>query len=84
MELNPLRRPPVWLGRQVGVSAHIAQARSEERARRPKAGKLVGNPELRAVVAGLLAKRYSPEQIAGLLAKPIPIVRRCECLTKPI
>jgi transposase, IS30 family len=50
----------------------LAQARSEERARRPKAGKLASNPELRAVVEELLGKKYSPEQIAGLLPKLYP------------
>jgi transposase, IS30 family len=55
-----------------GYRASIAQARSEERARRPKAGKLDRNPELREVVEDLLRKKYSPEQIAGLLPKLYP------------
>lgn len=52
--------------------ASVAQQRSEARARRPKTGKLAGCLELRQMVEGLLAKRYSPEQIAGVLAKTYP------------
>lgn len=52
--------------------ASIAQARSEDRARRPKAGKLERNPQLREVVEKMLGKKYSPEQIAGLLPKMYP------------
>jgi transposase, IS30 family len=55
-----------------GYSARIAQRRSEERARRPKVGKLGHCPALRAEVQALLVKNYSPEQIAGLLAKTYP------------
>jgi IS30 family transposase len=55
-----------------GYSARIAQRRSEERARRPKAGKLARCPVLRDKVQTLLTKKYSPEQIAGELAKSYP------------
>lgn len=55
-----------------GYSARIAQQRSESRARRPKAGKLARCGELRAQVQALLTKNYSPEQIAGVLAKTYP------------
>jgi IS30 family transposase len=55
-----------------GYSARIAQRRSEERARRPKTGKLARCPALRDQVQALLVKNYSPEQIAGLLAKSYP------------
>jgi IS30 family transposase len=51
-----------------GYRAHLAQQRSEERARRPKAGKLARCPELRQAVEALLLNKYSPEQIAGALA----------------
>jgi IS30 family transposase len=51
-----------------GYSARIAQLRSEQRARRPKTGKLGRCPALRAEVQALLTKKYSPEQIAGVLA----------------
>ncbi len=51
-----------------GYSARIAQLRSERRARRPKTGKLSRCPQLRAEVQTLLVKKYSPEQIAGVLA----------------
>jgi transposase, IS30 family len=55
-----------------GYSARIAQRRSEERARRPKTGKLGRCPALRAEVQALLIKKYSPEQIAGVLATTYP------------
>ena len=55
-----------------GYSARIAQRRSEERARRPKAGKLARCPAVRDRVQALLTKKYSPEQIAGELAKIYP------------
>ena len=55
-----------------GDSEHLAQARSEARARRPKTGKLAGCRELCATVEGLLRKRYSPEQIAGVLTLTYP------------
>jgi IS30 family transposase len=55
-----------------GYSARIAQRRSEQRARRPKTSKLARCPLLRAEVQALLVKRYSPAQIAGLLAKTYP------------
>jgi transposase, IS30 family len=51
-----------------GYSARIAQLRSEQRARRPKIGKLGRCPALRGEVQALLVKKYSPEQITGLLA----------------
>jgi IS30 family transposase len=55
-----------------GYSARIAQLRSEERARRPKTGKLGRCGELRERVQALLVKKHSPEQIAGVLAKTYP------------
>lgn len=55
-----------------GYRASVAQASSEERVRRPKTGKLDGNPELGAAVVDLLKKKYSPQQIAGLLPKLYP------------
>ncbi|AFC42459.1 hypothetical protein OCU_12400 [Mycobacterium intracellulare ATCC 13950] len=51
-----------------GYSARIAQLRSEQRARRPKIGKLGRCPALRDQVQAWLVKKYSPEQIAGMLA----------------
>jgi IS30 family transposase len=55
-----------------GYRAHVAQQRYEQRASRPKAGKLTRCPQLRAVVEDLLGKKYSPEQIAGVLALTYP------------
>jgi transposase, IS30 family len=60
-----------WDARSL-YSAALAQARSEARARRPKAGKLARCPQLRQAVEGLLAIKHSPEQIAGVLAKNYP------------
>jgi IS30 family transposase len=55
-----------------GYRAHVAQQRYEQRASRPKAGKLARCPHLRAVVEDLLARNYSPEQVAGVLALTYP------------
>jgi IS30 family transposase len=55
-----------------GYSARIAQKRSEDRSRRPKTGKLGRCEVLRAEVQALLAKKYSPGQIAGVLASTFP------------
>lgn len=78
-----LGRAPSTISREVSANrvgrdvcgryrARRAQQRSEERARRPKAGKLSGNLELRTRVDTLLSQRYSPEQIVGVLAKTYP------------
>ncbi|MEY2503450.1 MAG: hypothetical protein QOI07_3787 [Verrucomicrobiota bacterium] len=53
-------------------SARIAQRRSEQRARRPKTGKLGRCEALREQVQALLVKHYSPAQIAGVLAATYP------------
>ena len=55
-----------------GYRGSVAQARSEQRATRPRARKLDRIPELREVVEDLLGKKYSPQQIAGLLPKMYP------------
>jgi IS30 family transposase len=55
-----------------GYRGSVAQARSKERVRRPKAGKLDRNLELREVVEDLVKKKYSPEQIARRLPKIYP------------
>jgi IS30 family transposase len=57
---------------RAGYSAHLAQQHSEARARRPKIGKLGRCEPLRAEVETLLVSKYSPEQIAGLLAATYP------------
>ena len=78
-----LRRAPSTISREInanrvgrdatsGYRAHRAQQRSEQRARRPQAGKLSRCAELREVVERLLGKKYSPEQIAGMLALTYP------------
>ena len=64
-----LRRNANGLGRYRATSAH---ALAYHRASRPKPGKLVTNLLLRGMVEADLAKKYSPEQIAGLLKVEFP------------
>lgn len=49
--------------------AGVAQSKADERARRPKPGKLARNPQLRAAVSAGLARRWSPEQISRTLRR---------------
>jgi IS30 family transposase len=55
-----------------GYRAHIAQARSEARAHRPKTGKLACCEQLHDEVERRLKAKHSPEQIAGELARIYP------------
>src|SRR5215217_7384293 len=64
-----LRRNADGLGRYRATAAH---ALAYHRASRPKPGKLVQNLELRGKVEADLAKKYSPEQIAGRLKVEFP------------
>lgn len=57
---------------QGGYRAMIANVLAYERAARPKPAKLHTHPELRAIVARDLAKKYSPEQIVGRLRREFP------------
>ena len=61
-------------GRDATVSyqAHIAQARSQARARRPKIGKIGRCEPLRVFVEQRLSEKHSPRQIAGVLARAFP------------
>ena len=52
--------------------AHRADKAAWKRARRPQSCKLVENPQLRRVVEELLVERWSPQQIAGWLARTYP------------
>jgi IS30 family transposase len=52
--------------------AGSAQRRAEDRARRPKPGKLAGNPQLLAAVRMRLEKNWSPEQISHDLQVSFP------------
>ena len=52
--------------------AQAADAAAFGRAQRPKPAKLVTEPRLRAVVEAKLARRWSPEQIAGWLPLAYP------------
>jgi transposase, IS30 family len=53
-------------------SAPGAQARAQDRARRPKPGKLAGNEKLRDEVQNRLTDEHSPEQIARRLRLDFP------------
>jgi transposase, IS30 family len=64
-----LRRNADGLGR---YRATIAHALAYHRACRPKPARLVQNLELRGKVEADLAKKYSPEQIAGRLKVEFP------------
>jgi IS30 family transposase len=64
-----LRRNADGLGRYRATSAH---ALAYHRASRPKPAKLLTNLRLRDMVEADLAKKYSPEQIAGRLKVEFP------------
>ena len=64
-----LRRNADRLGRYRATSAH---ALAYHRASRPKPAKLLTNLRLRGMVEADLAKKYSPEQIAGRLKVDFP------------
>ena len=73
------RRSPSTISREVdrnGGRRKYRALRAEQaarvRARRPKPAKLAADPLLRLVVADKLAKNWSPEQIAGWLARTWP------------
>jgi IS30 family transposase len=57
---------------QVGYRALSAQARSDQRARRPKSGKLAVNETLHDEVQTRLLDEHSPEQIAHRLRMDFP------------
>ena len=52
--------------------ASVAQAKAEQRARRPKPTKLAGNQALHTEVATRLRKNWSPEQITRTLQRDFP------------
>lgn len=61
---------PASTGRRAVYRSAVAQARSVQRARRPKPCKLTG--EFAVVVAGLLQANWSPQQIAASLPVLFP------------
>ena len=74
-----LRRAPSTVSREISSNggrqryrAHRAEQAACGRARRPKPAKLMGCPQLRQVVEAKLASRWSPQQIAGWLARTYP------------
>jgi IS30 family transposase len=58
--------------RDGGYRATMAHAMAHQRAGRPKPAKLATNLALRAIVQDDLARRFSPEQIAGRLRRRFP------------
>jgi IS30 family transposase len=71
---QPTRPPTTGPARcgQLCYRAWTAQAKAEQRARRPKPTKLAGNPELAARVQAELKARWSPEQITRRLRRDFP------------
>jgi hypothetical protein len=74
-----LGRAPSTISREVNANGGVRRyraARADQaawaRAARPKACKLAGNPALRDIVEEKLARRWSPEQIAGWLKLTYP------------
>jgi transposase, IS30 family len=76
-----LGRSPSTISREVrrnrpqrggGYRATLAQAKAEQRARRPKTSKLADNPRLREQVQQMLEQKMSPEQISGRLPRLFP------------
>jgi IS30 family transposase len=74
-----LGRAPSTISREVDRNggrrryrALRAEQAARQRAKRPKPAKLAADPLLRLVVSDKLAKRWSPEQIAGWLARQFP------------
>jgi IS30 family transposase len=74
-----LKRAPSTISRELarnggraGYRAVAADRHAWKRSRRPKACRLITRPRLRAIVAGKLAARWSPEQIAGWLRDTFP------------
>jgi len=59
-------------GGRARYRAAIADRRAWSRSRRPKPCRLATHPRLRALVAGKLACRWSPQQIAGWLRHTFP------------
>jgi IS30 family transposase len=74
-----LARSPSTVSRELarnsgprGYRATVAQARAEQRARRPKCAKLATSAGLRELVAARLRMRWSPEQISAMLKTQFP------------
>ncbi len=74
-----LGRPPSTVSREIARNKGVARYRAVDaedrawqRARRKKPCKLAAIPALRDLVAGMLAEDWSPEQIAGHLARAYP------------
>ena len=74
-----LRRAPSTVCREIKRNggrqryrAFRAEQAAERRSRRPKPAKLVRCPQLRQVIEAKLASRWSPQQIAGWLARTYP------------
>ena len=74
-----LRRAPSTISRELrrhggrrGYRAQRADRHAWRRARRPKSCRLATRPALRQIVAGKLARQWSPQQISGWLRITFP------------
>jgi len=75
-----LGRHPSTIGREItrnapragGYRARAAEAQAQHRARRPRPAKLAADGRLREYVQARLAQRWSPGQIAAMLAREFP------------
>ena len=74
-----LRRAPSTVSREICSNggrqryrAYSAEQAAWRRGRRPKPAKLVHSPQLRQLVEAKLVSRWSPQQIAGRLARTYP------------
>jgi IS30 family transposase len=65
-----------------GYRARRADALAWDRAKRPKAGKLVENRALAQIVAGKLQLQWSPQQIAGWLRRAYRFCRNNDAAVK--
>jgi IS30 family transposase len=69
---STISREVAGAGGRAGYRAWHAERMAAHRARRPKRSKLVTNAALRLTVEALLARRWSPEQIAARLRHDHP------------
>jgi IS30 family transposase len=63
---------PRRAGGRCHYRASTAQARAEQRARRPKQTKLADSPQLLELVQTRLTRRWSPEMISAMLRREFP------------
>ena len=72
------RNTPLWWR----YRAHTSNQRAWDRALRPKPCHLARYPQLACLVAQKLRLEWSPQQIAGWLAREFGTIRVCGCRTR--